>query len=51
MRNVRALVLGPHETPYQFGFFEVSIPARVSYVYYAKLGLLQFAIRFNDGES
>lgn len=23
VRNVKALVIGPHETPYEFGFFEV----------------------------
>jgi ubiquitin-conjugating enzyme E2 Z len=23
VRNVRALIIGPHETPYEFGFFEV----------------------------
>lgn len=25
VRNVRALVMGPHETPYEFGFFEFAI--------------------------
>ncbi|TWU78022.1 hypothetical protein ED733_006499 [Metarhizium rileyi] len=25
VRNVKALVMGPHETPYEFGFFEFSI--------------------------
>jgi len=24
VRNVKALIIGPHETPYEFGFFEVS---------------------------
>lgn len=28
VRNVRALVMGPHETPYEFGFFEVCVVAR-----------------------
>jgi ubiquitin-protein ligase len=23
VRNVKALIMGPHETPYEFGFFEV----------------------------
>lgn len=23
VRNVRAMIMGPHETPYEFGFFEV----------------------------
>ena len=23
VRTVKALIIGPHETPYQFGFFEV----------------------------
>jgi len=23
VRNVKALIIGPHETPYEFGFFEV----------------------------
>lgn len=26
MRNVKALIIGPHETPYEFGFFEVLPP-------------------------
>jgi ubiquitin-conjugating enzyme E2 Z len=25
VRNVKALVMGPHETPYEFGFFEFAI--------------------------
>ncbi|KAL7966926.1 ubiquitin-conjugating enzyme/RWD-like protein [Trichoderma sp. SZMC 28014] len=25
VRNVRALIMGPHETPYEFGFFEFAI--------------------------
>jgi ubiquitin-protein ligase len=25
VRNVKALIIGPHETPYEFGFFEVII--------------------------
>lgn len=25
VRNVKALIIGPHETPYEFGFFEVSV--------------------------
>lgn len=28
VRNVRAIILGPHETPYEFGFFEVSLRGR-----------------------
>jgi ubiquitin-conjugating enzyme E2 Z len=31
VRNVKALIIGPHETPYEFGFFEVcrvSLPGR-----------------------
>ena len=24
VRNVKALIIGPHETPYEFGFFEVT---------------------------
>ena len=24
VRNVKAMIIGPHETPYEFGFFEVS---------------------------
>lgn len=23
VRNVKALIIGPHDTPYEFGFFEV----------------------------
>lgn len=26
VRNVKALIIGPHETPYEFGFFEVGLP-------------------------
>jgi ubiquitin-conjugating enzyme E2 Z len=26
VRNVKALIIGPHETPYEFGFFEVAMP-------------------------
>lgn len=25
IRNVKALIVGPPETPYEFGFFEVSL--------------------------
>lgn len=25
VRNVKALIIGPHDTPYEFGFFEVSL--------------------------
>ncbi|RBQ66217.1 hypothetical protein FVER14953_21366 [Fusarium verticillioides] len=25
VRNVKALIMGPHETPYEFGFFEFAI--------------------------
>lgn len=25
VRNVKALIIGPHDTPYEFGFFEVPI--------------------------
>jgi ubiquitin-conjugating enzyme E2 Z len=25
VRNVKALIIGPHETPYEFGFYEVRI--------------------------
>ena len=30
VRNVKALIIGPHETPYEFGFFEVRqrVPCR-----------------------
>ncbi len=31
VRNVKAMIIGPHETPYEFGFFEVS-PADAVYV-------------------
>lgn len=24
VRNVKAIIVGPHETPYEYGFFEVS---------------------------
>ncbi|KAG6041577.1 hypothetical protein E4U41_003473 [Claviceps citrina] len=30
VRNVRALIMGPHETPYEFGFFEVNIGSLLS---------------------
>jgi len=26
VRNVRAVILGPPDTPYEFGFFEVGVP-------------------------
>ncbi|VTT63320.1 unnamed protein product [Fusarium fujikuroi] len=26
VRNVKALIMGPHETPYEFGFFENILP-------------------------
>lgn len=26
VRNVKAVIIGPHETPYEFGFFEVGVP-------------------------
>ncbi|KAH6604720.1 hypothetical protein Trco_006427, partial [Trichoderma cornu-damae] len=26
VRHVRALIMGPHETPYEFGFFEIILP-------------------------
>lgn len=25
VRNVKAIIVGPHETPYEYGFFEVSL--------------------------
>lgn len=28
VRQVRALVLGPPESPYQFGFYEVRLPSQ-----------------------
>lgn len=48
VRNVKALIMGPHETPYEFGFFEVCDAVLV--VQYALTKRLwQFAIRFNKG--
>ncbi|RFN51601.1 hypothetical protein FIE12Z_4075 [Fusarium flagelliforme] len=35
VRNVKALIMGPHETPYEFGFFEVGNPVPM-----ADLGLI-----------
>ena len=29
VRNVKALIMGPHETPYEFGFFEVRVTVLV----------------------
>ena len=52
VRNVKALVVGPHETPYEFGFYEV--PHFLPFTRFAgKSGadaLKQFAVRFNRGE-
>ncbi|KAK8141342.1 hypothetical protein G3M48_000235 [Beauveria asiatica] len=31
VRNVKALIVGPHETPYEFGFYEFSIKFHKSY--------------------
>ncbi|OAA64856.1 ubiquitin-conjugating enzyme E2Z [Cordyceps fumosorosea ARSEF 2679] len=31
VRNVKALIIGPHETPYEFGFFEFAIKIPKSY--------------------
>ncbi|KAJ6779383.1 hypothetical protein PWT90_03938 [Aphanocladium album] len=31
VRNVKALIIGPHETPYEFGFFEFAIKFHRSY--------------------
>ncbi|KAI5866856.1 UBC-like protein [Durotheca rogersii] len=31
VRNVRALIIGPHETPYEFGFFEFSVKFNKDY--------------------
>jgi len=25
VRNVKALIIGPHDTPYEYGFFEVCV--------------------------
>ncbi|VUC34492.1 unnamed protein product [Clonostachys rosea] len=38
VRNVKALIIGPHETPYEFGFFEVSV-----LVNYYSLTIISFA--------
>lgn len=34
VRNVKALIMGPHETPYEFGFFEVWLPYDPSAIIY-----------------
>lgn len=26
VRNVKAVIIGPHDSPYEFGFFEVGVP-------------------------
>ncbi|XXG94637.1 hypothetical protein Hte_000894 [Hypoxylon texense] len=31
VRNVKALIIGPHETPYEFGFFEFSVKFNKDY--------------------
>ena len=31
VRNVKALIIGPHETPYEFGFFEVGASTTCSF--------------------
>ncbi|KAI2629755.1 UBC-like protein [Hypoxylon sp. NC1633] len=31
VRNVKALIIGPHETPYEFGFFEFSVKFNKEY--------------------
>ncbi|KAK9780797.1 putative UBC core domain-containing protein [Seiridium cardinale] len=31
VRNVRALIIGPHETPYEFGFFEFAVKFNKDY--------------------
>lgn len=40
VRNVKALIMGPHETPYEFGFFEVC-HERWMYPCLCKDGLIQ----------
>lgn len=40
VRNVKALIMGPHETPYEFGFFEVC-RERCIYPCLCKDGLIQ----------
>jgi hypothetical protein len=52
VRNVKALIIGPHETPYEFGFFEVrSSPVPDPCSPYLTISLLQFAIKFNRGQA
>lgn len=49
VRNVKALIMGPHETPYEFGFFEVWLPYGPSAIIYWANREVQFAIRFHKG--
>lgn len=49
VRNVKALIMGPHETPYEFGFFEVWLPYGPSAIMYWANREVQFAIRFHKG--
>lgn len=41
--------MGPHETPYEFGFFEVG--RYQAYHYISANNVMQFAIRFNKGRA
>lgn len=47
MRNVKAIIIGPPETPYEFGFFEVCQPYAGSDE--PVLTFFQFAVKFGRG--
>lgn len=48
VRNVKALIIGPHETPYEFGFFEVGMSTTLCSVA-NDANTTQFTFKFNKG--
>lgn len=51
VRNVKALIIGPHETPYEFGFFEVGKSRTTLSSRITTLTQTQFTFKFNKGRS
>jgi hypothetical protein len=47
VRNVKAIIVGPPDTPYEFGFFEVCADASEPHMF--MLTYPQFAIKFGRG--
>jgi hypothetical protein len=46
VRNVKAIIIGPSDSPYEFGFFEVG---KSPYGRYKQLIYFQFAVKFGKG--